>query len=145
MLHQVGVSSDSVFLIILSENLIWKIPPSALFTAKTNWKEFHLHINRNINLTLNLQTPSEIEDAVDYATNLTEEAAWTATPPRYKTTPGKLNIPLQIKQLIATKRRARSRWQRPKESSRQNHPKQIDPQTQQRTKRKSERDFPILQ
>jgi len=107
------LSSDhSAILITLSANLIWKIPPPKLFTAKTNWKDFQLDINRNINLTLSLQTPTEIEDAVDYATNLIQEATWTPTPPRHNITPDKLNIPLQIKQLIAEKRRERSRWQR---------------------------------
>jgi hypothetical protein len=107
------LSSDhSAILITLSADLIWKTPPLKLFTARTNWKEFQLHINRNINLTLSLQTPTENEDPVDYAINLIQEAAWTATPPRQNITPDKHNIPLQIKQLIAEKRRARSRWQR---------------------------------
>jgi len=88
------LSSDhSAILITLIANLIWKTPLPKLFTAKTNWKEFQLHINRNINLTLSLQTPTEIEDVVDYATNLIQEAAWTATPPRQNITPVKHNIP----------------------------------------------------
>jgi len=76
------LSSDhSAILITLSINPIWKTPPPKLFTAKTNWKEFQQHINRNIHLILRLQTPTDIEDAVDYAINLIQVAAWTATPP----------------------------------------------------------------
>jgi hypothetical protein len=116
------LSSDhSAILITLSADLIWKTPPPKLFTAKTNWKEFQLHIYRNINLTLSLQTPTENEDAVDYANNLIQEAAWTTTPPRQNITPVKHNIPLQIKKLMAEKLRARSRWQR----SRNPHDKTI--------------------
>ena len=58
---------------------------------------------------------------MDYATNLIQEAAWTATPPRHNITPDKQNIPLQIKQLIPENRSARSRWQR----SRNSHDKTI--------------------
>ena len=83
-----------------------------LFTAKTNWKEFQQHINRNVDLTLRLQTPTDIEDAVDYAINLIQVAAWTETPPRRNITPDAHNIPLQIRHPLTQKRRARSRWHR---------------------------------
>ena len=107
------LSSDhSAIIITLSTHLIWKTPPPKLFTNETDWKVFQQYISRNIDLTLRLQTTTELEDAVDYIINLIQEAAWRATPPGHQIPPDKHNVPLHIRHLITEKRRARSRWQR---------------------------------
>jgi hypothetical protein len=107
------LSSDhSAIIITLSTHPIWKTPPPKLFTNKTNWKAFQQYIAGNIDLALRIQTTTELEDAVDYITNLIQEAAWKATPSGYKTTPAKHNVPLYIRHLITEKRRVRSKWQR---------------------------------
>jgi hypothetical protein len=54
----------------------------------------------------------ELDQATQYFTTLIQEAAWYSTP----TPPNKIkntcSIPLHIRELVAEKRRARSRWQR---------------------------------
>jgi hypothetical protein len=105
-------SYHSAIIITLSTHRIWKTPPPKLMTNNTNWKEFQQYITRNIDLTLRLQTTTELGDAVDYATTLIQEAAWMSTPTEHKKLPEKLNVPLHIRHLITEKLRARSKWQR---------------------------------
>ena len=70
------------------------------------------YIQPNIDLALRIQTTTELEDAVDYITNLIQEAAWKATPSGHNMTPAMHNVPLYIRHLITEKRRARSKWQK---------------------------------
>jgi hypothetical protein len=73
---------------------------------------FQPYITWNIDLTLRLQTKTELEEAVDYVTNLIQGAAWKAIPPGHKMTPEKHNVPVHIRHLITEKSRARSKWLR---------------------------------
>jgi hypothetical protein len=54
----------------------------------------------------------ELDDATHHFTTLFQDAAWHSThPPRAPPAPVNA-IPLHIRNLVADKRRARSRWQR---------------------------------
>jgi hypothetical protein len=68
-------------------------------------------LNNNINLNLQLKVNQDLEDAVDYITQLIQTAAWTSTPNRENTLQDAHNLPLHIRELIYEKRRARRRWQ----------------------------------
>jgi hypothetical protein len=59
--------------------------PIRLYNRDTNWTQFQDHINDNINLNLQLKVNKDLEDTVDYITQLIQTAAWTSTPNREKT------------------------------------------------------------
>lgn len=105
-------SDHSPIIITLSTNIIWKTTLPKLCTAKTDWEQFQLYINDNINLAHKMHTSIEIDETVEYLTNLIQEAAWQATPSDHKHAPEIHNIPLHIRQLVVEKRRARAKWQR---------------------------------
>lgn len=106
------LSSDhSPIIITISTEVIWKETPPRLCNRQTNWAYFQEVINRTINLNLRLKTPEEIEDAVQYLTELLQNAAWKATPIQDQKD-NYTNIPLHIKELLLEKRRARRTWQR---------------------------------
>lgn len=50
----------------MNANITWRKPQPTLCSKETNWETFETHINRTINLNWRLQTPDEIEDAVEY-------------------------------------------------------------------------------
>jgi hypothetical protein len=58
-----------------------------------------------------IKANQELEEVVHYLTKLIKEAARQATPPPRKIVPKSQNIPLQIRELVAEKRRCR-KWQR---------------------------------
>jgi hypothetical protein len=104
------LSSDhSPIILTLSNHVIWKKPPLRLCNNDTNWTQFRNHVNDNINLTLRLKQNQDLEDAVDYITQLIETAAWTSNPRREKTVQDVYNVPQHIKELVCKKRRARRR------------------------------------
>jgi hypothetical protein len=80
------MSSDlSPIVITLSNHVIWKKLPIRVYIKDTNWTQFQDHINDNMNLNLQLKVNQDIQDAVDYITQLIQTAAWTSTPNREKT------------------------------------------------------------
>jgi hypothetical protein len=91
--------------------VIWQKPPPYLCNNFTNWTQFQNHINNNINLNLRLKQTQDLEDAVEYITQLLQAAAWTSTPHRERTVQDAHNVPQHIKELVGKKRRARRRWQ----------------------------------
>ena len=106
-------SSDHTTVIAtLSATTIPKPPTPKLTTSHTNWDMFRAYINERINLHLCIKKPTELDDATHYFTILIQAAAWHSTP----TPPARMdpttNTPLHIRELIAAKRRSRSRWQR---------------------------------
>jgi hypothetical protein len=53
----------------------------------------------------------ELEEAIEYITKLIQEAVTISTPIIRKQAPESHSIPLQLKDLVHEKRRARRRWQ----------------------------------
>jgi hypothetical protein len=54
-----------------------------------------------------LKVNQDLEDTVEYITQLIQTAAWTSTPNREKTLQDAHNLPLHIRELVSEKRR----WQ----------------------------------
>lgn len=107
------LSSDHTAIIItLSTTVIWKEPVAKLCNKRTNWEQFQAIINTNINLKHRIKEPHEIEKAVQHLTEVIQDAAWKSTPDDKKITTHDHNIPLQIKEILNEKRRARAKWQR---------------------------------
>lgn len=104
-------SDHSSITITLSTNIIWREPTPKLCSKNTNWDIFQEIINENISINLRIKENHEIEEAVQYLTNLLQDAARKATPAQNRTLPDNKNIPLHIKELVQEKRRARRRWQ----------------------------------
>jgi hypothetical protein len=83
-----------------------------LVTNTTNWNSIRTYIEDHINMNIKVKETDELDQETRYFTMLIQQAAWYSTP----TPPNKIkntcNIPLHIRELVAEKRRARSRWQR---------------------------------
>lgn len=88
------------------------IPPPKLNSESLNWDLFRENVNHQINLTLPLKSPFDVEYAVENFNKTIQEAAWSASTskPHYKMF-GPV-YPAEIRRLIQEKRRARHIWQR---------------------------------
>ncbi|KAI5744405.1 hypothetical protein M8J76_001994 [Diaphorina citri] len=105
------LSSDhSPIILTLSAQVIAKSQTVKLTTPKTDWEAFKWYIDDKANLRLSLKSPDEVDEAAQYLTKLIQEAANYATP-EIKQKEQIINIPKEIRDLIAEKRRVRSRWQ----------------------------------
>jgi hypothetical protein len=80
-----------------------------LHNYKTNWEKYREEITNTINLKIKLKTKEDLELAIETLTKIMQQAATQSTPPlepqkRFN------NIPLEIKQLLREKRKARAMW-----------------------------------
>jgi hypothetical protein len=78
-------------------------------TKETNWEEYRMKLQEEINLNVRLKNPMEIDSALTSLINIIKQAIQDATPTpkiilQYKTR----NVPIEIKKFIAEKRRARA-------------------------------------
>ncbi|XP_055842659.1 uncharacterized protein LOC129909607 [Episyrphus balteatus] len=64
----------------LSESLVKVEMPPRLTNGKTNWEDFKKDIEDNVELRVSLQTPLELEKAVDNFVHVVQKAAWNNTP-----------------------------------------------------------------
>jgi hypothetical protein len=67
-------------------------------------------------MNIKIKETDELDQATQYFTALIQEAAWSSTPTPQNKIKNTCNIPLHIRELVAEKRRARSRWQRSRNS-----------------------------
>lgn len=105
------LSSDhSPVIMTLSEFVITESLPTGLTNKCTDWNMFREQILHKLSLSDSHETRDELETDAKRTTKIIQDAATQSTPERKKTLPGK-NYPLEIKQLILEKRRARRRWQ----------------------------------
>lgn len=105
------LSSDHTPVIaMLSTSILLRQPQARLHNSKTNWELFRTILDSNIQLTAKLETQEDTEMEYRQFIDLLQEAAKRATPIFTLHNP-KVNIPLQVKQLTAAKRRVRSTWQ----------------------------------
>ncbi|KAI5710539.1 hypothetical protein M8J75_009509 [Diaphorina citri] len=108
--HRDELSSDhSPIILTLSTTVITKPKPVKLTNLKTDWDAFKWYVHENSNLKLSLKTNDEIDEAAQYLTTLIQQAAHFATPENKKEE-GIINIPKEIRDLIAEKRTVRRRW-----------------------------------
>jgi hypothetical protein len=78
-----------------------------------------------INLNVRLKNPMEIDSALTSLINIIKQATQDATPtPKIRLQNKTRNFPIEIKNLIAEKRRTRARWHRsqaPSDKTTYNH------------------------
>lgn len=104
-------SDHTPIIVTISTTIIKKQSRLKLYSKNTDWELFKEHIRQNLNLDISMKTEEELEQATNYFITTIQTASWNATPPQAngsRTTP---NIPREIMELIAEKRRARARWQ----------------------------------
>jgi hypothetical protein len=86
-------------------------PTPRLHNSRTNWNNHRTNLHEEINLHIILKSCIEVEEATNNFISLLQEAAQQATPTIvYKK--DVVNISLEIKKLLAEKRKARATWQR---------------------------------
>ncbi|CAK1547668.1 unnamed protein product [Leptosia nina] len=105
-----GFSDHTPLICALSSTVIWKEPRQTLYNQKTDWEAFRDYIEENVNLCIRLKSEEDIEDTTQYTTNIIQKAAWLSTP-YLNSKIQKNDICLEIKELIAVKRRLRRSWQ----------------------------------
>lgn len=103
-------SDHSALMLTLSASVINKPQTPKLTSPKTDWDLFKSFIDDNTNLRIKMKTPDEVDNAAQYLTTLIQKAAVFATPEEKQTRTG-INIPKEIRDLIAEKRRQRKKWQ----------------------------------
>lgn len=104
-------SDHTPIIATISACIIRKEQPKRLHNPKTDWELYRHTLHESIDLKLSLKKPKEVDDAVNHLNMQLITAVQQATPAidHRKTTN---NIPLEIKQLVAQKRKARAQWQR---------------------------------
>ena len=106
------LSSDHTPIIAtVSSHAVHKTPRSKLHNKKTNWEEYRMKLQEDINLNVRLKSPMEIDSALTSLINTIKQATQDATP-KITFLNNTRNLPIEIKKLIAEKRRARARWHR---------------------------------
>jgi hypothetical protein len=73
-------SDHSAVYRIISSTIILKESPLRLHNARTEWDNFSLIMEEEINLKIPLKTEEELDNAVEYFTNTIQSAAWQCTP-----------------------------------------------------------------
>ena len=106
------LSSDhSPVIATISTSPIYIQPIPRLQNSRTNWSNYRTKLQEELNLHKSLKSCTEVEEATNNFFRLLQEAAQQATPTIvYKK--NDVNIPLEIKKLLAEKRKARAKWQR---------------------------------
>jgi hypothetical protein len=104
------LSSDhSPIIATVGTCVTYKKPPPRLHNFRTNWDTFRGMLQGSIDLKIQLKTTEEIETIAEAFIARLQQAAQQSTPVLHSR---KINqdLPLEIKKLIAEKRRARSKW-----------------------------------
>jgi hypothetical protein len=104
-------SDHSPVIATISTSPIYVRPTPRLHISKTNWHTYRSKLQEDIILTISLKNYDEVEKATHNFIRLLQDAARQTTPPEtYKN--DAVNISLEIKKLLAEKRKARAKWQR---------------------------------
>lgn len=105
------LSSDhSPLLIRMHNRVINKEQRCTLHNRRTNWDAFRELVEATINIHIALKEPNDIILAVEHFIDVTQQAAWDATPPRSAAEQQQV-VPLAIRDKLLEKRRLRKRWQ----------------------------------
>lgn len=117
------LSSDhSPVILTLSVKLVNNEEPARLTGKTTNWEDFRNEIEENVELSVPLTTPYELEVEVDRFVEVVQLASWnnTANP---RKTPAKygLRYSPEIKELVNEKRKARKKWQQSRAPQHKSH------------------------
>lgn len=104
------LSSDhSPIIATISCFVVYKKVTPKLHNNKTNWEKYRTELEEEINLHVSLKSTDNINETLTMLNNKLKTAAQNATPVT-KAGNETHNIPVEIKKLIAQKRKARKRW-----------------------------------
>jgi hypothetical protein len=90
-------------------HILTKAQNPILINKYTDWDYFSYLLETNIDLNVPLKTIDQIEDKLYYFTTVIQEAEWKSTPNLKRKLRG-LNFTKEIREMIAEKRKFRSRW-----------------------------------
>ena len=96
-------SNHTPIIATLSNHVLHKPRPPNLVSPLTNWNDFRSYIIVQIRCNVSLQSPDEVDDAVDTLTNLIQEAAYLSTPPSYSGKNPTYPAPLYIRDMVTQK------------------------------------------
>ena len=107
------LSADHIPVVLtLSTEIITKEYKMAITTKLTNWDLFREELNSNVKLKVRLKSNQNIEEVVDKLTSTVVQAAKVATPSSIGRRGQSTNYPIQLRELIHQKRKARRTWHR---------------------------------
>ena len=104
-------SDHSPIIATISMTVMTRQPPPRLHSHQTNWDIYKSILSENVEPRPKLKTREDIESATDKIISTLQQAAQLATPTRTPQRPT-ITLPLDIKCLVAIKRRARAKWQK---------------------------------
>jgi hypothetical protein len=109
-----SLSSDHTSVIMTISELIVtnKATAPKLTTGKTDWYLFSSLVEVNINLHVPIKDPVQLEEELERFIEIIQRAAWDSTPISYKKGNKEINYPVELRELIKKKRKARKDWQR---------------------------------
>lgn len=107
-----SLSSDHTPIILtVSSSIIFKCAPPSLANRNTDWEGFRNELDLLIDLQTPLKTPYQLECEVDKFVEIIQQAAWCNTPVMRRA-PNVAAYPLEIRELVLEKRKARRIWQK---------------------------------
>jgi hypothetical protein len=106
------LSSDKTPIIAtISTSVATRVPAIRLHTSHTDWELYQSEVSDKLTTKQKLKTREDIELATADLLEVLQQAVKTATQVKYSPRRA-YNLPTNIKQLVAQKRRARAKWQR---------------------------------
>lgn len=106
------ISSDHTpVLLTISETIITKQPPISICNKHTNWENFKSDLENMITLHVPLKTKDQLEADAELFTKQIQTTAKSNTPELKIKPPHIMNYPMEVKELIQEKRKARKKWQ----------------------------------
>lgn len=102
-------SDHSPIILTVSQHIIKKPPAASLTNSRTDWSEFQSKLDGRIQLSVPLQSEFQLDLEVEKFMNDIQQSAWDSTPNITKRVSGH-NYPLEIRNLVKEKRRARRKW-----------------------------------
>lgn len=111
--NSTGIASDHTPVVMsISETIILKDKDLKLTNKKTDWCQYRELLQREINLQVPIKTETELELELEAFVSNLQNAAWLSTQEEKITENKNLNYPLEIRELVSEKRKARAVWQR---------------------------------
>jgi len=99
-------------IVTISTIIVIRRPAPRLYTSNTNSEIYKSEVRVKMSTTMNLETCEDIEIATSTFIGILRYAVKAATPKRNPSSPVSI-LSSDIKLLVATKRTARSKWQKP--------------------------------
>ena len=103
-------SDHTAVLLTLSVKIVRKEANSTLVNKSTNWDCFKNYLQNNINLQISLKSIDQLETQAEKYMTIIQRAAYESTR-QVKYTVKASSYPIEIRTLIANKRKARKVWQ----------------------------------